>query len=965
MAYKPKLSNNIIVFEERQIDSISATLAANFTPAMMLGAAFKDAYATDQNICSVTLNEPYLDGVTWQTLIDANIAASSSNRLASNGVLLPKCEPGQDPDGDPPCSNYSSIEGGPGGAFSDALLIITLWYTLEGINQTNSIDLYYRVISTSIKHGFELDPQITIRGRNAYDVILQENVNPQFFEKDQTVVDELNNKILSAENYSVLDVCSTPADEKVMDRTYRVNGLTSKELINKFVATGSGGQVLSPPTKEFANRIEICTKGDSICYSSRVFYLGKGLYEKYDISSDIPRSQLERTISRATEELSLPGEPKLDDKIEYVAQKITPTQNALALEKVSDDAFATLEKLDENRSDYLTGNASNGWKSKVSGKKLTITKVEKEALFGNAKKAVTFLGGKVLSASESEKRVTIETNFFLHLCKPDLTKCYRSTVLEEYRNLKSVAVKENEELEINKSIGEVETEAQKHTVFRYVAKAAGNSIFVLDPTTLRSILNTAKAINRSEENAPSDSSSSGLEIGRMGSTGSSTGVHLHAQWEDGGEITESDVREFVDVPGVVTSGYRPADRPNHRGIDIADPSRPPIIIRGGARVHEVVETGCVVESDPGNGCGRGYGNHIIIDTPRGKMILAHLSPGSIPTDLPKTRQGTYSNSGRAQTSGPGSAYIVKDGIKLKTEFKGVPKALEILPGRTVLSFISDYDDWIMSGKSSDIDPGIWIPEQYSNWQINKTEFNWDNGDLRLKIEAMRPFFSKQRQFLSQIPDFETYKANQGYIDYYDYIRSSGDLCYKTPDGENSCSKCKKPKNLPSGDSSSSPAPTNAFAQGACQYTGTRYNRSTVNSILNAAQSGLGINNKFGLAGILGNSGWESAGFSPTAVGPGQEIGLFQWNPARNVLRLQDLQAYSRRQGLDYLTVEAQVKFFVYETQTKFSSLPAAMNNATSVEEAVRLFEKDYERAGRPALEGRNAIANHIYQNLSC
>jgi hypothetical protein len=104
---------------------------------------------------------------------------------------------------------------------------------------------------------------VTIRGRGLYDVFLQETVDPKFFEKDEVVTDELNKKALEPLGYEIEDVCSDPANEKKLERTYRINGLTTRELVNKLSTSGEGGQVLSLPTKEFANKIQICTKPDN------------------------------------------------------------------------------------------------------------------------------------------------------------------------------------------------------------------------------------------------------------------------------------------------------------------------------------------------------------------------------------------------------------------------------------------------------------------------------------------------------------------------------------------------------------------------------------------------------------------------------------------------------------------------------------------------------------------------------
>ena len=214
-------------------------------------------------------------------------------------------------------------------------------------------------------------------------------------------------------------------------------------------------------------------------------------------------------------------------------------------------------------------------------------------------------------------------------------------------------------------------------------------------------------------------------------------------------------------------------------------------------------------------------NGVAFKPPEGpELLICHLQDNSVPPDLSKDSVGTFSNSGRAETAGPGSSGIAKNGINLKTEFKGVPKALNIIPGRTVLSFISDYDNWVGNGKPSTIEPNVWIPEKYKNWQINQVIYEWENADLRVKIEGIRPWGASIGKYkIDGVPSFESYRQSRNYIDYYDYIRSSGDLCYDISDGKNSCAEyCKKPALPSQGSQPSDPSQINgAFGPGKYTY----------------------------------------------------------------------------------------------------------------------------------------------------
>jgi hypothetical protein len=968
VAYKPRKSNKLIVFEERQIESITATLTAFFSPALKntAGGNVSSSFTTSDNTCSVTLNEPFLDGISWQTLLDVDRLSSPSNLAAIDEVLLPQCAEGEDPDVNK-CARYSLLDNEQNKFDGRALLIITLWYTLEGINETNSIDLYYLVSGTSIKHGGDLNPQVTIKGRHAYDVILQENINPKFFEKDEKIVDELNKKALNSLGYEIEDICSTPADEKTMERTYRINGLTTKELVNKLAMSEEGGQVISLATKEFTNKVQICGKIDNSCYASRVFYLGKGLYEQYNIDSAYPTNDLEKNISPGSETPSIPGNLKNSNKIEYSISLLDPNTTSKKLEKVSADAFAPFLKQFENREDYQTGDVVNGWKVSAKDKNLTIEKIEKKALFGDAKSPITYLGGKVLKINVEEKSVDIETNFYIHVSNTS-RKSFRMRVYEQYKNLSSILVKENAELSPNDPIGTINSDPQSRTIFRYYSKLDSGDIATIDPASIKLMLSSSKGLTQSEKQlqAPSNNSSDGVFVGKVGSTGVSSGSHVHIQESKSRTLSEAELfalaGKYVRVAGASLTSYTRGDGfgagRDHKGIDFP--------IDAG---KDITISGSIVASGAGVG-GSNCGNGVAFKPPEGpELLICHLQDSSIPTDLSKNSVGTFSNSGKAETSGPGSSGIAKNGINLKTEFKGVPKALNIIPGRTVLSFISDYDNWVSNSKSSSIEPNIWIPEKYKNWQINQVTYEWENADLRVKIEGIRPWGASIGKYkIDEVPTFESYKQSRNYIDYYDYIRSSGDLCYDISEGKNSCAEyCKKPTLTSQASQPSDPSQINGvFGPGKYTYACSKYNQGesagNIQGLLNTIDS-LGIKNKNAVAGILGNSLQESSVngifLNPNALGAAGELGIFQWNGPRRVA----LEAYAKSIGQDPRNIQTQYGFFAKEMKEGYGSLIQSLNNAQSVEDAVREFEEKYERARTPAIDKRIDFANEVFSCL--
>jgi hypothetical protein len=985
VAYKPARETFAIVFEERQIQEIEVGLAINMTQLVKnAGSSVSNAnfFNTSKNRCQVTLQDPYLDGVAWGALGEIDkVLLNSARQATKSGDILPMCQEGQNPEEDK-CLRYAVLDTETFRNSSDGSsvtgdrpwIIITLWYNINGAyNQTIEQTYFYRATQVNITHGVSGEPTVSLRGQSAVNVSFQQNLQPTFFEKNKTLIDELNEKTdIKKEGFSIEDVCSTPADQEKFDRNYRVNNLTTQELLEKWVGSSEGGEILSLPTKEFANKIQICTRQDNKCTFQRVFYLGKGLYEKYSINSKFELTPFEKNLvgGSISEESDVDGVATTDTNKEYDSYRGDPATTSQKLQAVSSEAWQSDETQFTELKDYNTGQSTNGYKGtgtpstgqppNIKAGTFKIEKIENQMLFKVASNANCYLGGKV--KDEGDGRVLVESEYHIHYCEKGGSKCGTSMVMQEFKNLESIGYGDSKQLAPGASVGQVSSDTDKPSKTRFMIKIGKDSNvkeITLDPTTLQGLISCTlpPTDQDKKEEAPTNESEGAIgdKIGEIGNTGSSSGAHIHAMWWTAGRsakkpITEADVRRYVEIKGSVsmTSAYGDTrGRPGpHDGVDLAGDQGIELFVKGGAKI---------LDADRGVLNPKGYGYSVVIDTPEGGMLLGHLRAGSIPSGIPGTSGASGSvrragNTGEPETSGKAEG-ITEDGISLTTEFRGVPKALSILPGRTILAFVTNYDEWIRSNKSNAIEPNVWVPEKYRNWVIIQTTHKWTNGDLRVKVEGRRPFRRDRTLDLDDTPKFGDYMADKGYKDYYDYIRSSGDLCYKIGgSGEDSCARCDRGLiGGTDGSKTQGQSPSNVstnYPRGKFTYTCSRQDSNKFQALLDAG-SALGVTNKVGLAGIVSGALQES-GLDPTIISgvKGESSqGIFQWNPAPNVLRLQDLKKWASDQGLNYLDFSTQVNYFVYDVKRGYPGLVPALNNASSPYEAANEFDKNYTISG--------------------
>lgn len=997
VAFRPARSDNVIVFPERQIDSISVKLKQNVSgfETNTKGGLDSLYYNFPGNECAVTLNDPYLDGAAWPTLENIGDVLMGSNAYMNAGTLLPKCEKGQDP-GKTPCYPFYDKIDNPDlidQAEDRGWIIISLYYEIEGVGITSEFQTYFRATKVTIDHGSKY-PQVSMRGELAFNADFNQTI-PVFFEKGKPVLKQLNDKIFAKSGYKIESVCGEDEDE-VSEKSYKNTALSPGQLLQKYSKEKEFMEAYISAKAENAKTIQICNKIDYSCRSSKVFYLGKGLYKQYSINAEYTENSLARQFKRDNDPESkepLPGLDKVEEgEFKFYVKNVTTTKKKKeGIEKKSPNALSRFDTQFDEIGDYSTANqAKIVFKGEAKGgNNFTIEKLEKNTAFGNAEEGIAYLGGKVVTVSEADGKVVIESPFNIWLSAKNQADqiSLGYNIHQEYISLTGISVKEGDKIEYGTKVGEVQTE-DKQTKTRYFIRPpqTGSSIISIDPGTVKLAMSTEEPLTEKEKEEQGADSSAGdnkgkTKIGWVGNTGRSTGSHLHAEigpigdvgYGGGTDYNVSELDQYITIGGQkatywpVTSGYGPrfifGKNQFHKGIDLGSRGDAPIdgqpIRLTDSSKYAVTQVGS--ES--------GYGTYALIDIGGGRgLFLAHLyaqpPAGADASDLIPSAANKVTAANVSK--GGGGALPDKYCFQLKTEFQGVPRSLEIEPGKTVLSFVSNYDAWIEGGKDdTQVDPGVWIPDQYRNWFVNETEWKWDKGNLKVVINAIRRPGDRNQDWEGAVPTFSEYLNDYEYADYYDYIRSPSDLCYKRKtDGKLSCNECGKPSRSrgASGQSNDANDVKSEFPSGKFKYTCNNRNQSVVQAILDAG-SALGVTNKMGLAAIVGNAIQES-GLNPTAknTAGANEFGLFQWNPSPGAQRFQLLEKYVADNGGNINSVPTQLNFFVWEVNTYsslYGSLVSELNNASSAEDAAIDFERIYEKSlDTPGSSGySNRISN--------
>ncbi|CAN5248449.1 hypothetical protein BH10CYA1_BH10CYA1_09610 [soil metagenome] len=111
------------------------------------------------------------------------------------------------------------------------------------------------------------------------------------------------------------------------------------------------------------------------------------------------------------------------------------------------------------------------------------------------------------------------------------------------------------------------------------------------------------------------------------------------------------------------------------------------------------------------------------------------------------------------------------------------------------------------------------------------------------------------------------------------------------------------------------------------------------------------------AGIAGNIAHESPGSRPDQrqFGGGPGYGIAQWEGSR----LRALKSFAAEQSSPVSDLETQLKFMWKELNTTEKNSLAAIKRAQTASSAAQIFERNYERAGRPNVQARQGHAGRI------
>ena len=1010
VGYRPSGSEQLIVFDERQIQELNVKLKwkpnAAFANADSSTEASVSTNALSASTCSVTISDPYLTGLAWPALFDAASLYTQSNIFSANNILLPPCGEGQDPYTDK-CFKYVDSESdGTTSVSKFPFLVLSLWYDVKGTSFGS--DFYFRVNGLSISHGARY-PSVTIRGQEARSILFNQSlVNISLDEG--LPIDKALKDLAEGQGYSVSFCSNTnsdPTKKRILPRTVRYTGVTVDEAIKKVLDSVSGN-FLSMPTRDYANKISMCSRGE-INQGCSVFYLGKGLYEGYEINGQPELTILALNAESGSNRNN--ADPYLSEAFKastYVLGDMVPQKRKKAMEKVKKVAFPGLfEKAPKHvknapsTTGYVWREAkpasSNAKSAQVTNEEAT--KIQKDGLklFGtapNGTASISFLSGEVQEAVEGSGRVLIKTKFALQICeKEGSQKCFFRPVFQESTNLSSVKVKPKDKVEISQELGS--STSDKPEFVRFYIMGHNNQLTTINPkivwewafpeTEIPRPENSAVASGRPQSQTPAQQQSGGqggVLVGRVGSTGESTGPHLHVELgpftQAGGRgqpITAADVDPYVLIGGKpasawgVYSPYGPRSGGMHYGIDFSGPgpggeniNGQPVTVVGGATIVE------------GGGRG-GFGNAVIIKRPDGKeMILAHLQDKSIPSNI----AGLTTSSGGGKSKPTISGSPATQGLTMETSFKGIPRSLRIIPGRTILSFITDYDAWVEEGRPASRDPGVWIPNRFKNWFVNECEYRWREGDLRVQIEAVSAWGTQ----LTRVPTFTNYlKSMRDSGDakmtsnYYDYIRSLGGLNWKVDGKDSTELYCPEAQNLSEfltqGSDSTSPTDVaTSFPPGTCKI-GDPAKDSIINGLMSA-----GLKTREALAGALANMEKESGvnfnvhngsspgrgcGSTPSRVLGTTGYGLVQWCGSR----ADDL-ANTYKCGRN-CSLDQQLSFLKKELEGKYKSTVDKMNNSKTPEKAMEWFMREFEVPRDPEFEvgNRSPAARKYFNQIKC
>lgn len=109
---------------------------------------------------------------------------------------------------------------------------------------------------------------------------------------------------------------------------------------------------------------------------------------------------------------------------------------------------------------------------------------------------------------------------------------------------------------------------------------------------------------------------------------------------------------------------------------------------------------------------------------------------------------------------------------------------------------------------------------------------------------------------------------------------------------------------------------------------------------------------FQAGGMMGNAGWESAGLTTLHQIHGTAIGWFQDDGPRATALL----AFAHARNLDWESDDANIEFCISELLGSQHQALAALRATKTLKEACDAFEAYFERAGVPALSGRELYA---------